>query len=553
MQAAPNRDLLEAGRSALGTGDWERARGFFEVALAQRDSAEGRLGLGNALWWLGDFGSSLEERERAYIGFRRDGNQAQAAIVALWLSMAYQAGYANRAAAQGWLARAERAIDTLECPPLRGWLLLAKANQVTSPEDGLGLAGEVLAVATRVGDRDLEFCALSTIGAWLVTSGRVDEGMVHLDEAMAGCLAGEPNDLNVVVVCSCHMLLSCAKAGDYRRAVEWCQASDRFIGRYGCPYLFACCRAVYGRVLLSLGEWGRAECELLEALRASDTRYRPIYAEAAGALGELRVRQGRLEEARQVLAGFEDEPSTVVAVASAHLAAGELPAAASVLRRRLRQIGTQGVEAAALVELLVEVHLGQADLLAAAEAADQLAVVAALGGRELDAARAHVSRGRLALATGDADKAQSHLQAALDDFTRMGLPFERSCARLELARAQAADDRDAAIVDACAARETFEQLGASRHADSAAAVIRSLGGRPRTGTRAEGPLTRREAEVFRLLGLGLSNPEIAARLYISRKTVEHHVSKILAKLRLRSRAEAAARAGVTREAGISPK
>jgi DNA-binding NarL/FixJ family response regulator len=123
--------------------------------------------------------------------------------------------------------------------------------------------------------------------------------------------------------------------------------------------------------------------------------------------------------------------------------------------------------------------------------------------------------------------------------------MELARARLELAAALVDESPEVAVAEAKAAFDAFEKLNAARHVDAAAALLRTLGGPARTGpkgARGPGTLTRREQEVLELLGLGLSNPEISDRLFISRKTVEHHVGNVLAKLGLRSRAEAAAHA-----------
>ena len=128
-------------------------------------------------------------------------------------------------------------------------------------------------------------------------------------------------------------------------------------------------------------------------------------------------------------------------------------------------------------------------------------------------------------------------------FARAELPLEAASSRLELATALVDTRPEVALAEARAALASFEAIHAQRQAAAAAALLRSLGTRPASPRPGGAALTKREAEVLELLGLGLSNPEIADRLFISRKTVEHHVSNLLAKLGLRGRAEAAAYAG----------
>ena len=135
------------------------------------------------------------------------------------------------------------------------------------------------------------------------------------------------------------------------------------------------------------------------------------------------------------------------------------------------------------------------------------------------------------------EEAVPALRAALDD-PSLGLPAYRSAAlRVALARSLAATgQRSAAHEAARAARVTLDRWPGWRR-DEVDTLLRRL--------HAAAPddddlLSRREREVAALLAEGLSNAELARRLYISPKTAAVHVSNILAKLGMSSRAEVAA-------------
>ena len=121
------------------------------------------------------------------------------------------------------------------------------------------------------------------------------------------------------------------------------------------------------------------------------------------------------------------------------------------------------------------------------------------------------------------------------------MPFDAARTRLLIATSLADQERETAIAEARAALAAFEELGAGPGADAAAALLRSLGVKAaRSGPKGIGVLTKRELEVLELLGEGHSNPAIAERLFIARKTVEHHVGSVLSKLELSGRGEATA-------------
>ena len=534
---------LAAGEAALRVGDWAAARTSFEAALDDAETAEAQRGLADTLWWLGDTDASVGLSERAYAGFRRRGDMLDAALVAIRLSLTYRASLGNDAAAQGWLGRAARLVEEHGLDPLEGWVLLCRAGAASEAGragDAEQWARRACEIARRDQDGDLELCALSEVGASLLAMGRIEEGSALLDEAMAGSLAGE-GDLDTVVYTSCRTITSCSRAAEVKRATQWLRAADGFTRRYGCPHLYAICRLHHGSVLFLTGSWKEAEEELRAALRLSRSGEPALQAEALAKLAELRLAQGRVEEAERLLAGFDDRRECARALAMVKLARGASGLALALARRCLQEADADCLESGLMLELLVDAQLAVGDDAAALREAVRLVELAARLRSDLLAARGERAIGRALAARGDEQAARKRLEAALAAFSRLGMPLEAARARLLLARSLGREQRDSAVVDGRLAYAAFDRLGAVRDGDEAAALLRALGVNvARAGPRGVDVLSKREREVLALLGEGLSNRELAERLFLSRKTVEHHVHSVLSKLDLSSRSEAAA-------------
>lgn len=535
--------LSAVGSEALAAGDWTAARDSFRAALDLAETAEALLGLAEALWWLGEIDDAAAHRERAYAEFRRRPDPAQAAVCALVLCIHYRANLGNVAASAGWLARATRLVEEYGIDEMRGWLLLLRAGEAGDPVEGERLARHARELAVEPRDLDLELCALAEIGSALVRQGRVKEGLVSLDEAMAGSLGGEGSSFDTVVYTSCNMISSCASCAEFERAVQWVRAADRFTERYGCPFLYAYCRTLYGNVLVATGDWDLAETELRAALEMSRESLPPLHVFALATLAELRLGQGRIEDAERLMAGLEGQGPAAPVRAAIQLARGEFGLAVATAQRGLDGVGEDRLRSSLLVELLGEAEIARGTRETAAERGRKLAELGVEFGCRAIQARGERLQGRALAAAAETPAAKRHLEAALQLFVEVGMPLEAGRTRLLMAEALRQVEPELATAEARSALQTFEQLGAGGFADATAALLRRLGVQAaRAGPKGIGTLTKREREVLSLLEEGLSNPEIAERLYLSRKTVQHHVAHILSKLNVRSRTEAAAAA-----------
>jgi DNA-binding NarL/FixJ family response regulator len=534
---------VDRGQRALRAGDWTTARDCFQASLGEAETPEALDGLGRALYWLGDYAPVIGLLERGYAGFRACGETRYPSRIACLLSFLHAGIHGNQAACSGWLERgknlAEASGDCVE----RGWAALYSALLATDPDQKERHAVAAMAHAQRHTDTDLHFDALAYLGECLVERGQVGEGMRRLDEAVAAATSGEVRDPIPAGEIYCKMLIACETAMDVRRAEQWMAVVHDFVRRSHFTPISAICRMYYGAILTASGRWPEAEAELTAAIQIYDSGYRGLRSGAIARLADLRVRQGRLEEAAQLVTGYEHDPYAVRPIARLHLIRGEYALAENALRRHRAQLGVSRTGARALPAplhaLLVEVTIATGRLDEARRTTALLQQAAARTSLPLTAAFAAFAAGITSRAAGD-DETVGHLERALAGFTAAGLPLEAARTRLELGRALSSTAPQLALAEARAALTTLESLRAAHDVDAAAQLLRQLGAPTRTWPKSTGTLSPRETEVLWLVADGLSNDAIAQRLFLSKRTVEHHIGNILAKLGLQTRAEACA-------------
>ncbi len=530
---------LDAGRSALRSADWVGARTHFERSLNHQDTPEAHDGLGIALWWLNDVAGAHQHRSIAYRDYRQTGELPRAAVIASWLAREQVFLHGNTAAMMGWFARSRRLQEQIGSCVESGWCDIFSASMLEPPDGLERVAVETIALSRTFADENLEAFALAFRGLAAVARGRVEAGMAWLDEAMTMATSGEVADFMTISEIFCVLLSACETAGDLVRSQQWCQVAADYAERHNCPFLSAYCRTTYGSLLSALGRWQEAERALTEAIQAFDAGHKGLRVHALFKLADLRVSQGRLEEARLLLSGFEDQSGALVPLARLHLARKQAELAKAVLEQGLPSTADLTLHQVPLLECLAEVLLALDNVDAARQVATQLHALAARSNSDFLLARAALTSGKIQLHAGEA--------GAIDQFNtsiRLLRQYEKSFlagrARLDMAVALQASDRPGAIAWAQAALATFQRVGAASKASEAAGLLRQWGMATHARPRTPQPLTQRESEVLALVARGLTNREIGQRLVISGKTVEHHVSRILGKLDVRNRAEAAA-------------
>jgi DNA-binding CsgD family transcriptional regulator len=409
----------------------------------------------------------------------------------------------------------EEAVRVLEPLPPSPELARAYATHGISfltmgqTDQGLEIIEQARALGQRLHRPDIVSYTLNAIGCGLAEAGR--DGTTALEQALRIALDADlPESAGLAYTSLQEDAIRWHRFTEseryYTEGMAYCERHE--LGVYS-----LCLTGWRAVTLLLLGRWDGATDLSLQMLGRPNispvNRMNPVRV-----LGSIRGRRGEpeacelLDEALALAEGL-GEPQWVVPVRAA--------------RAEIRWLSGQDDLALEEARLAYDLAAGHADPWALGSAAVWLARLQAAADLPLD------------LPEPFALEVAGDWRAAAEAWDRLGRPYDAALTRLgsadeaDLRQALTALDELGARAAAAAARRRMKALG-----------VRAVPRGPRPATRAApAGLTAREQEVLALLAEGLPDREISRRLFISERTVHHHVSAVLSKIGVPSRSAAA--------------
>lgn len=554
-QADPTLDhFLIAGHDALQRGDWPGALEQFARAVEHEETAEGYEGLGMSYWWLHDAGPLFAARERAYRLYRDSNDRQGAARLAIYIALDYYLFRGERALVNGWFSTAHRLLRELDLCPEHAVILVWEGYVVLMTDHDVGrariMSGRATELAHQLGVMDYENLARALNGLSLVTAGNIAEGMRLLDEAAVATTSGDMTDLDAIVTTWCFLIYACERVHDFERAVQWCDKARAFSEKWNYRFMFSFCQVHYAAVLIWRGDWQAAEAELLAAAEDLLVTHAAMSGEAFTRLAELRRRQGRLEEAEDLLQRADSHPmlmsaGTAVLLGRAALALdrGNPADAEALAERYLRRVHREDwLERIGGLDILARAQASLGKHRQARSALDALTSISSTIACPPAEALSRLCGGVVAAAADDLVSARRRFEDAADLYSRHGAPFETALARIELAGVLVAtDQRDLARHEVQAALVICRDIGAKAAEERGTALLDEIETRsPASANRPDVYLTPRELEVLKYVAQGMTDREIALQLRISEHTIHRHIGNILTRLDVPSRTAAVA-------------
>lgn len=513
--------------------EWRQACDELLAMRAELDAADlERLAVSAFL--VGRNDASDQAWAAAYRRHREDGEVEGASRCVFWLAFRL-VNDRQWHQANAWVARLERLGGAApDDTPLQGridYLTGLRAALEGDLASALGDLERAADIATRRGDDELGALARLSLGRVHIFLGRITSGLRLLDDAMLA-VSSEPVSLIAIGDSYCTAIEACHDLFDVRRGHAWTDDLNRWCDEQPDLVPFAGVCQVHRAEFLQLrGAWVEAKTQAdLAKERLSEPFRQLAYGAAVYQQGELHRLRGEFDRAETCYrdasaAGRDPQPG----MALLRLRQGRTEDAAQAIGRAVSEAGGP-LQRAPLLAAQVEILLAADRVVDAEVPAAELAEVAALLTSPLLAAAADRATGSVRLARNEARHALADLRRASDGFRALEIPYEVATTARLIGTARASlGDREGAALELDTARATFARLGAQPD-------LSPISGHEPTG------LTARELEVLRLVAQGSTNRSIGTTLGVSQRTVDRHVSNILVKLGVSSRAAATARA-----------